>query len=79
MSATARQKSGSGIERYGQRDTDCFRRPFLTMPAANAGAAGSERGADGGRGRRCDELASGRSQGHGTGYAKSRFCGKVCA
>ena len=36
MSATARQKSGSGILLYGQRDTDCLSRPFLTMPAADA-------------------------------------------
>jgi hypothetical protein len=33
MSAHARQNSGIGILLYGHRDTDCFRRPFLTTPA----------------------------------------------
>src|SRR5947208_7588840 len=39
MSATARQKSGNGIDRYVQRVTDCLNRPFLTMRSPRAGRA----------------------------------------
>jgi cytochrome c oxidase cbb3-type subunit 3 len=34
--AISRQKSGSGIALYGQRDTDCFSRPFLTLCCCRA-------------------------------------------
>src|SRR5262249_52748188 len=36
MSATARQNSARGMARYGQRDTDCLSRPFLTTRSAAA-------------------------------------------
>src|SRR5262245_25189167 len=36
MSAQARQNSGKGILAYGQRETDCLRRPFFTTLSAPA-------------------------------------------
>src|SRR2546423_13797838 len=73
MSATARQKSGNGMVRYGQRVTDCFSRPFFTTRSAAGRADARESAAANGRPMNDRRLMI------GTAYDKWRVLGKGSA